>query len=172
MADTKETKGFTIYRAKDAPGLMESGCMQIAPISDTQRAGLMKAVAAGYTKGDEVKILVDMPGFSLAHAWLKKNYPLALHSHDSDCLYYIVAGSLKLGTEELGARDSFFVPAGVPYTYKPGPDGVEVLEFRHNPTFNFVNLSKTEGYWNKAAQTIADNLADWESAVPPSAVPA
>lgn len=172
MTETAAKSGFTIFRAKDAPSLMESGVMSMAPMTDAQRAGLIKTVQAGYTEGDEVKILVNMPGFSLAHAWLKKNYPLALHSHDSDCLYYVVAGSLRLGTEELGPRDSFFVPAGVPYTYKPGPDGVEVLEFRHQPTFNFVNLSKTEAFWNKAAQTVADNLEDWRGATPPSAVPA
>lgn len=168
-AEPKKT-GFTIFRAKDAPGLMQSGCMSIAPITDVQREGLTKAVRAGYTEGDDVKILVDLPGFSLAHAWLKKNYPLALHSHDSDCLYYIIAGSLRLGTEELGPRDSFFVPAGVPYTYRPGPDGVEVLEYRHATQFNFVNHSKTAAFWDKAAQTVSDNLADWKGAKRPSEV--
>jgi mannose-6-phosphate isomerase-like protein (cupin superfamily) len=171
MADAHQKKaGFTIFRAKDAPGLMESGCMSIAPVTDAQRAGIMNAVRAGYTDGDETKILVQMPGFSLAHAWLKKDYPLALHSHDSDCLYYIVAGTLRLGTEELGARDSFFVPAGTPYTYRPGPNGVEVLEFRHATEFNFVNLSKGEAFWNKAAETVSANLEGWKLAKRPSEI--
>lgn len=169
MTDQTSRPGFTIFRAKDAPGLMQSGCMKMAPITEVQRSGLKSAVAAGYTDGDEVKILVSLPGFSLTHAWLKKDYPLALHSHDSDCLYYIVAGSLKLGTEQLGPRDSFFVPADVPYTYRPGPDGVEVLEFRHAPQFNFVNLSKSEAFWEKAVETITKNREDWRSAKPPSA---
>ena len=164
----KSEPGFAIFRAKDAPELMDSGCMSIAPISDAHRAGVMKALAAGYGEGDEVHVLVNLPGFSLTHAWLKKSYPLALHSHDSDCLYYIVAGSLSLGTEELGPRDSFFVPGGVPYTYRPGPDGVEVLEFRHATEFNFVNLSKGEAFWTRAAETVAANLADWKVAQPPS----
>ena len=171
MADTDEKKaGFTIFRAKDAPELMESGCMSIAPVTDAQRAGIMNAVKAGYTEGDEVQVLVQLPGFSLTHAWLKKDYPLALHSHDSDCLYYIVAGSLRLGTEELGARDSFFVPGGTPYTYRPGPDGVEVLEFRHATEFNFVNLAKGEAFWAKAAETVAANREGWKTAKRPSAV--
>ncbi|MDO6414532.1 cupin domain-containing protein [Sphingomonas sp. BIUV-7] len=168
MAEEAEKKSFTIYRAKDAPTLMESGHMAIAPISAEHRAGVMKAVEAGYTKGDVVRVLVDLPGFSLTHAWLKKHYPLALHTHDSDCLYYIVAGSLRMGTEDLGAQDSFFVPAGVPYTYRPGPDGVEVLEFRHATQFDFVNLSKTATFWEKATQIVKDNVADWEVATPPS----
>jgi mannose-6-phosphate isomerase-like protein (cupin superfamily) len=130
MSNADDTgKKFAIYRAKDAPSLMESGVMKMAPMTDAQIEGFRKMGAAGVLEGEEVKILVNLPGFSLAHAWLKKDYPLTLHSHDSDCLYYIVAGTLKLGTEELGPRDSIFVPAGVPYTYKAGPMGVEVLEF-------------------------------------------
>jgi mannose-6-phosphate isomerase-like protein (cupin superfamily) len=171
MAEVDEQKaGFQIFRAKDAPGLMDSRCMSMAPMSEVQLAGLRNAVQAGYMDGDDVKILVQIPGFSLAHAWLKKDYPLALHSHDSDCLYYIVAGTLRLGTEELGPRDSFFVPASTPYTYRPGPDGVEVLEFRHATEFNFVNLSKGEVFWKKAAETISANREDWQMAKRPSEI--
>ena len=162
------TKSFTIYRAKDAPGLMEAGVMQMAPMTETQIEGFRKMGAAGVLNGEEVKILVNLPGFSLAHAWLKSGYPLTLHSHDSDCLYYVVAGSLKLGTEELGPRDSIFVPAGVPYTYKPGPEGVEVLEFRHETHFNFVNLSKGAAFYEKGAENCAANREAWAIATPPS----
>jgi len=169
MNTTEETnQGFQIFRAKDAPKLMESGCMSIAPITPEQRAGVMKAVAAGYTEGDVVSVLTQMPGFSLTHAWMKKNYPLALHSHDSDCMYYVIAGSVRVGTEELGPRDSFFVPANVPYTHRPGPDGVEILEIRHATQFNFVNLSKSEAFWDKATETVAANLDDWKTAKMPS----
>ena len=166
--DDNAKPGFTIFRAEDAPGLVESECMEIAPMSEDQRDGLTKVVQAGYLEGDDIKVLVQLPGFSLTQAWLKKDYPLILHSHDSDCLYYIVAGTLKLGTEELGPRDSFFVPADVPYTYKPGPDGVEVLEFRHATQFNFVNLAKSPAYWAKAAETVAANVEDWKTARRPS----
>ncbi|HEX7857186.1 MAG TPA: cupin domain-containing protein [Sphingobium sp.] len=166
--DDTPTSGFKIYRAKDAQELMATGAMTIEPISEVQRSGLRKMVEAGYLEGDEVKVLVDIPGFSLTHAWLKKSYPLMLHTHDSDCLYYVVAGSLKIGTEELGERDSFFVPANVPYTYKPGPDGVEVLEFRHSGTFNFVNLAKGAAYFERAAEIVAANASDWKVATPPS----
>ena len=169
MTDPETAKqGFQIFRAKDAPGLMEAGCMAIEPITPVQRDGVTKAVAAGYTEGDQVKVLVNLPGFNLVYAWFKKNYPLALHSHNSDCLYYIVAGSIRLGSEDLGPRDSFFVPANVPYTYKTGPEGLEILEFRHATEFNFVNLSKTEGFWDKATEIIAANRADWQTAKRPS----
>jgi mannose-6-phosphate isomerase-like protein (cupin superfamily) len=167
MTDT-ETAKFQIFRAADAKDLMEEGCMTVEPFTPVQREGMDKLVAAGFMEGDEVKVLVNIPGFSLTHVWFKKDYPLPLHSHDSDCLYYIIAGSVKLGIETLGERDSFFVPTGVPYTYKPGPDGAELLEFRHATHFNFVNLAKGAAFWDKAAEIAANSRADWKTAKRPT----
>jgi hypothetical protein len=157
-----------IFRRANAEGLMESGVMEIAPHSPEQRAGLDKMVQAGFLDGDEIKVLVNIPGFSLTHAWLKKDYPLLLHSHDSDCLYYVTAGSLVMGTETLEAGDSFFVPGGAAYTYRPGPEGVEVLEFRHAMNFDFVNLTKNAKFYEKAVETIAANRDGWRVAKRPS----
>lgn len=142
--------------------------MDVEAMTEVQQEGIAKAVEAGYLEGDEIKVLTNMPGFSLAQVWFKHDYPLARHSHDCDCMYYVIAGTLQLGTETLGARDSFFVPANVPYTYRPGPEGVEVLEIRHDPKFNFVNLSGNASFWSKAAETCATNLESWRSATRPS----
>ncbi|TGD71267.1 cupin domain-containing protein [Mangrovimicrobium sediminis] len=165
---TEQRQQLKIYRASEAPGLVEKGCMQMQPMTEVQVSGLKRLVQSGYLEGDELKVLVDMPGFALTYAWLKKDYPLMRHSHDSDCMYYVIAGSLKLGTEELGAMDCFFVPAGVPYTYVPGADGVEVLEIRHKPAFDFVNLTHSENWWDKAEQTCAANREHWKNAHKPS----
>ncbi len=163
----QDNSKFRIFRAADAPGLMEAGCMEVKPFTPVQRAGMNKAVAAGYMEGDEIRVLTDLPGFGLTHVWFKAGYQLPLHSHDADCMYYVIAGSLRLGTEELGPRDSFFVPAGVPYTYKPGPDGVEVLEIRHANHFDFVNHANGEAWWNKASEEIASRRESWKTATPP-----
>lgn len=163
MSDDEGTAKFQIFRAADAPGLMEAGCMSVEPFSPIQRTGMDKAIAAGYMEGDEIKILTDLPGFGLTHVWFKAGYQLPLHSHDADCMYYVIAGSLKLGSEELGPRDSFFVPADVPYTYKPGPEGVEVLEIRHANHFNFVNHARGEAWWDKAAGEIANRRESWKT---------
>ncbi len=169
MSDvTNDTSKFQIFRAADAPGLMEAGCMSIEPYSDLQRAGLDKLLAAGVLEGEEIRVLVNVPGFSLTHVWFKSGYPLPLHSHDADCLYYIIAGTVRLGIEDLGPRDSFLIPAGVPYTYKAGSEGAEVLEFRHATHFNFLNLAKGAGFWDKAAESAAQNLDAWRKAVPPT----
>jgi len=159
---------FQVFRAAEAPGLMESAIMEVEPFSEEQTAGMAKLVAAGYLEGDDTRVLINRPGFSLVKAWFKKGYPLARHSHDADCLYYIVAGSLQLGTETLGAGDGFFVGADVPYTYTPGEEGVEVLEFRHVSKFNFVNHASSAGFYDRGAETISENLDTWRSAKPPS----
>ena len=159
---------FQIFRAKDAPGLVEHQCMTVEPYTPVQREGMDKVLAAGFLEGDDVRILVDLPGFSLTHVWFKAGYPLPLHSHNADCLYYIIAGTIRLGTEELGPRDSFFIPADVPYAYKPGPEGVELLEFRHEGKFNFVNLAKGAAFWEKAAEQAAANREAWKTAKRPT----
>jgi hypothetical protein len=159
---------FQIFRAADAPGLMEAECMSIAPSTPEQQVGMKKLVESGYLEGDEVKVLVNIPGFSLTHVWFKADYPLLLHSHNADCLYYIIAGSLQLGTETLGARDSSFVPADGAYTYRPGPEGVELLEFRHEGKFDFKNLTKGSAFFEKAAQIAAANRETWRNAKMPT----
>jgi mannose-6-phosphate isomerase-like protein (cupin superfamily) len=157
-----------IFRKDDAPDLSATGAMTVKPMTPEQRAGLSKMVEAGYANGGETKLLVNLPGFSLTHAWFKQDYPLILHTHDSDCLYYVVAGTLQMGTETLSAGDSFFVPANAAYTYRPGPDGAEVLEFRHENSFDFVNLAKNQAFYEKAAATIAANQDAWRTAKRPS----
>ena len=169
MSQADTAKGsFKIYRAADAPSLAEAGCMTIEPFDMTLVPGIGKVLEAGLLEGESVRVLVNLPGFSLTHVWFKKDYPLPLHSHDADCLYYIVAGSLKLGTEELGPRDCFFVPADVPYGYRPGPDGVELLEFRHATAFNLVNHARGAAFWDKALEAVTGNREGWKTAKMPA----
>ncbi len=168
MSDTAQTARFQVFRANGAKKLMELGLMKLEAMDAAQQAGVKALVQAGYLEGDEVEVLFNLPGFSLVRAWLKKDYPLLMHSHDSDCLYYVVAGTLKMGTEELSAGDGFFVPAGARYQYRPGPDGVEVLEFRHATHFNFQNYNKGESFYQKALETVKENVEIWRSAKRPS----
>jgi hypothetical protein len=85
--------------------------------------------------GSVVTTLFSQPepdGMSLVHVWFGANFPLFRHSHpkNGDCLYYVVAGQVIMGSKVLKAGDGFFVPNGMPYKYRAGPEGVEVLEFR------------------------------------------
>lgn len=166
--NSEANQKFQIFRAADAPGLMEAGIMSLGPSSEIQQAGVKKLIEAGYLEGEEIKVLINVPGFSLVQAWFKKDYPLPLHSHDADCLYYIVAGSIALGTDTLGPGDGFFIKANVPYTYRSGPEGAEVLEFRSANHFDFVNLARNASFYDKGAETIAENLEEWRRVKRPS----
>jgi hypothetical protein len=168
MSEESAGNSMRIFRASRAPKLMDAGVMSRPESDSTQRAGLNALVKAGYLEGDETKLLFNIPGFSLVQTWFKRDYPLLLHSHNADCLYYIIAGGIRLGTEDLGPGDGFFVPAGARYKYRPGPEGVELLEFRHATQFDIQNFSKGQAFYEEALKTVASNIEGWRQAKRPS----
>lgn len=158
----EQSPRFAIFRAADAVDLEASGVMTLASApTPAQLEGMAQITQAGTDKGHHTRLLYNAAGFSLAYAWFKSGYPLPLHSHDADCLYYIIGGSLKLGTEMLGAGDGFFVGGGVPYTYVPGEKGVEVLEFRATGNFDIKLLARNPAYWARAAETTRAKQHVW-----------
>lgn len=165
MASSTETietaPKFAIYRAAEAPDFDELNCMEAVGVSEIIADGIERAAAAGANDGNVVKMLFSMPGMSLTYAWFKSGFPLPLHSHSADCLYYIIAGSLKIGTEELGAGDGFYVGSDVPYNYRPGPNGVEVLEFRTADKFDIRFLGKTRTFWDKTIKSLEEMRPNW-----------
>jgi mannose-6-phosphate isomerase-like protein (cupin superfamily) len=165
--EAKARQGFTIFREAEMPRITAEQTMSAVVAAPEQRAAMERMYEAGWARGEETRFLFHAPGFSLLHAWFKQDYPLPLHSHDTDCLYYVVAGSLTLGTEELGPGDGFFVPANARYTYRPGPDGVEVLEFRQTGASEFRIFSKGEAFWAKSLERVLANLPAWEAAKRP-----
>lgn len=101
---------------------------------DDEVRGKVADMVRAISPGNIVTFLFDHgpDGMSLVHAWFGPHFPLFRHSHPQlgDCLYYVVAGSAVLGSRVLGPGDGFFVPNGMPYKYRAGPEGVEILEFR------------------------------------------
>lgn len=160
--------GFEIFRASEAPALSETSHMEIRDVTPELEEGIVKAGEAGDANGQVVKTLFSRPGFSLTYAWFKSGFPLPPHTHNADCLYYIVAGSLKLGTETLGAGDGFFVGADKAYSYTPGPDGVEVLEFRTEEDFDIKFLVKSASNWAKIVDKVSARQTAWAEETPPS----
>jgi len=152
---------FAIYRGAEAPSFSEVDVMDLEGDSPELMSNLGSLIEAGFDDGQTVKLLFSAPGFSLTYAWFKSGFPLPRHSHNADCLYYIVAGSLTLGTETLGAGDGFFVPCDAAYAYTPGPDGVEVLEFRNTDHFNIKFLAGSGAFWAKAVDTIRAERPGW-----------
>jgi hypothetical protein len=157
-----------IYRAADvsaSPNDAENSKM--LPISEATQAGFARLLDAGVTDGIVGKQLFDVPGFRLSYIWFKPHFPLPRHSHKQDCLYYIVAGRIKLGTEWFGAGDGFFLPDATPYTFTIGDEGLELLEFRTSDDTNFRAFDHTAAWWDKAVKAVEDNRDAWRAAKPP-----
>jgi hypothetical protein len=165
--EAKAKSGFTIFHGADAPFLGDTGAMPLPPIAAGSLPEFERAVTSGLGDGEEVRLVFARPGFSLTRVWFKKDFPLPLHSHDADCLYYITAGSIRLGNKTLAKGDGFFLPADMPYTYRAGPEGVELLEFRTTERFDFRFHSDTPEFWKKAADICAANQAEWKTATVP-----
>lgn len=164
MTETSETTPkFQIFRAATAPTLEQTDVLRYEGLTPDIRQGLRKLNEAGIQEGSFAKILINIPGFSLAYAWHKSDYPLPLHSHDVDCCYLIIAGELQVAGERLGKGDGFFVPANRSYTFSTGPDGVEFIEFRHANSWNILFKYRQEASWEKAASTAASRRAAWQS---------
>lgn len=160
---------FRIFRKADAPHLNDTGAMTMGEMAPITAEGVMRWAGSGLEEGNETRLLFATPQMSLTYAWFKSDFPLPLHSHDADCLYYIIAGSLKLGSETLQAGDDFFVGHDVPYQYRPGPLGVEVLEFRTVDSFDIQFKGTTSAYWDKIVGAMTAARGQWPTEVPPSA---
>jgi quercetin dioxygenase-like cupin family protein len=163
MTTTRHKRGITIYRAADAPNLEATDFMSTPQMSPEARAGLSQSTRAGIVDGGVVKVLArEADGFSLVHVWFKANYPLPRHSHDADCMYYVISGSAVMGNQVLRAGDSFFVPADAPYQYDAGPDGVEVLEVRHGTErFDMKIPDVSAERWKSMADAVEANRNGW-----------
>ena len=163
---TDQTK-FQVFRAATAPTLKQTDVLRYEGLTPEIREGLKGLVQAGIAEGSFAKILINVPGFSLAYAWHKSDYPLPLHSHDVDCCYLIIAGDLKVGSEALGKGDGFFVPADSAYTFTTGPEGVEFIEFRNANSWNIVFKYRNPESWSKAADTASARREAWVTEAQP-----
>ena len=168
-----EHRGIQVFHAGDGEELTEN-IMPMEGLDDSVLAGFGKMAEAGAagSSPDRVRCLFREPrenGLSLCHAWFKSGFVLPRHSHNADCLYYIVGGELKLGNQTLRKGDGFFVPSGQTYSYVTGPEGVEVLEFRNATRFNIVFKPDDDKHWDRAADAVREHASKWPGeTVPPS----
>ena len=157
-----------IFRAAEVPTSANSAEeSNMLPISEATQEGFARLLDAGITDGILGKRLFDIPGFRLSYIWFKPHFPLPRHSHKQDCLYYIVSGTVKLGTEWLGPGDGVFLPDATPYTFTIGDEGLELLEFRTSDDTNFRAFDHAPAWWDKAVKAVRENRAAWQAAAPP-----
>ena len=159
---------FAIFRASESVDFEESGVMSAPAAGSFDVDAVTKLMQAGIDNGANNELLFSGGGMSLAKVWFKSGYPLPRHSHDCACLYYITAGSLRLGKEDLGPGDGFFVGMDVPYTYIAGPDGVELLEFRAATEFGIALLGANAKWGAKALEQLQSRTDAWKSERRPS----
>jgi quercetin dioxygenase-like cupin family protein len=165
-------KRVAIFYGKDAQPLGEDR-MPTEGLTPTVLAGVAKLMGATKPGLGERSTLVfseeGAEGMSLVHVWFKSGYMLPAHSHNVDCLYYVLSGQLRIGSHVLNKGDGIFIPADKAYAYEAGPDGVEVLEFRNATHFNIVLKEADEGRWDRLAENYKERGAAWETeTVPPS----
>src|SRR3546814_11989990 len=103
---------------------------------------------------------------SLTYVWFKSDYLLPRHSHDTDCLYYVMAGELLIGRQVLRKGDGMFIPAGAGYAYQAGAKGVEVLEFRSATTSIFLSNNNTPAHWQPHAASLREKGETWHEHIP------
>src|SRR5947209_876029 len=145
---------LAFFSSSAAPSLKESEMMEaqgFAPpgvISRDDREILRS--------GETLQVLfrhAGEEGFSLVRVSFGPNYLLPRHSHSADCLYYVLSGEVGVGNRTVGPGDGFFVPKDHPYAYQAGPDGVELLEFRHATSFDFVVHEHSADRWRAIVET-------------------
>jgi len=164
--DQPKRGGVRIYRAADAPDLTQT---DFGAKNDFGEHTELREVAAtlGAAAKTVSRLLVrqspEEGGFSLVYLFFKPNFPLFRHRHESDCLYVVLSGEVRMGNQTLRAGDSFFVPALAPYSYTAGPEGVEVLEIRHNVDgFTVMFASNPQSRVDEARAAIEENAEAWE----------
>jgi mannose-6-phosphate isomerase-like protein (cupin superfamily) len=152
---------ITFFDGVSAPALSETGMMSPVVISPAITDALdLTPLRAG--SSPTVLFREDArDGLSLVRARFGSDYPLPRHSHSSDCLYYIVSGQLLMGKRVLEAGTGFFVPAGRPYRFVAGPDGAEVLEFRHATSFDMVMRGEDLATWEQRVAVAEAHADGW-----------
>lgn len=166
-------KRMVVFYAKDAKA-PEPERMPREGHDEGVLAGLAKLERANVVEGvGEMNLMLFSEpgdeGLSLLWAWFKSGYVLPRHSHNADCLYFVLGGELRMGSHVLRKGDGMFIPKDHAYGYEAGPGGVEVLEFRNATRFNLVFKGNDEARWDRIVETFRDRAAIWETeTVPPS----
>lgn len=160
-----------VFRASDAEGMRnasERGAQRADHVvSPVVAAGFQQLGEAGMGNGAAARVIYSSQNMHIAYAWFKSGFPLPLHSHDADCFYQIVAGTMRVGSEELRKGDGVLIPAGTPYTVTPGEAGVEFIEVRSTADYDTRYKGNTEKYWNKLAEIATSRQAIWADERPP-----
>jgi hypothetical protein len=162
-----QTERLRLFDFADAAPLAETDMMSMPTLTDPSVGWETVDEWAG-SAGHVVKVLYrgeDVDGLSLVWSWFGPTYTLPRDSHSADCLYYVVKGEARLGNRVVGAGSGFFVPANAPYAYRAGPEGIEILEFRHATSFDMV-ISENVPRWQAIIDGARAHADAWAQEAP------
>ncbi len=156
---------FRIYRAKDSREV-DGEMMPTIGMTADDAAGMGAAMAAGYADGANSRLIMadEATGMSLTYARFRAGFVLPRHSHDAHCAYYVISGEAHLGGAVLKAGDAFVVPADDFYSYRAGPEGVEVMEFRTATEFHFRFGGNDPSLWSQVLAATTARANEWKDA--------
>jgi mannose-6-phosphate isomerase-like protein (cupin superfamily) len=172
VAEDSRRSGVRIYRAADAPDLTQTtygSRSDFGEYTELKDAAYALAGAAETASRLLVNQTEEEGGFSLVYLYFKPNFPLFRHKHEDDCIYVILSGSAIMGNQTLRPGDCFFVPAMAPYMYTAGPNGIEVIEIRHNvdPERGFTTIftKNPESRLEEARAAVEENAESWSKLI-------
>lgn len=165
-------KRMQVFRFSEGRELTPES-MPFEGVDESVMAGFARLMQAGAADAhaEKTAVLFKEPGengLSLTYAWFKSGYVLPRHSHDADCVYYVLAGELTMGNQTLRKGDGIFVPANAGYSYEVGPEGVEVLEFRNATKFNILFKDNDEAHWDRMVEVYKNKAGAWADEPAPS----
>jgi hypothetical protein len=156
--------GITFFGPpSEAPALHDTGMMSMPQVDPAATDQFMEWAMSG---GHVVKVLYRQDGddgMSLVWSWFGPGYSLPRHSHDADCLYFVVSGEARLGNRTVPAGGGFFVPADAPYAYTAGDEGIQILEFRGVSSFD-MKITESIGRWDRIVETVREHGDAWKEA--------
>jgi quercetin dioxygenase-like cupin family protein len=69
---------------------------------------------------------------------------IQLHSHAEDEIIFVRAGLMRAGSRTLHPGDSIFIAGGTFYSFRAGPDGLQMLNFRPREDVTFITAESKE----------------------------
>lgn len=74
-----------------------------------------------------------------------------IHAHEEDEIIYIVDGEMHAGARVLGPGSTLFVKGNTLYSFKAGPKGLRMLNFRPRADLTFITAEEFRASKKKRA---------------------
>lgn len=77
---------------------------------------------------------------------------VAVHSHAADEIFYVVQGSFEIGNQSLDAGSSVLIRANTLYSFRVGPQGLQVLNFRPRADAVYRNVEEHQAWTREKSE--------------------